>query len=190
MAHFGGIAFYQTLAKAGDKWETKGAGNEWRSRFGVRFLAFFTDETIPKEIGNLQPAADWKGELSKYLKGERFLDVEPKAKGVKLTPCVECKAPDGRALYPAALFTYADRKGGFFSATFKERKGGAPEEYRAQAIPLAYRTFRDLGVAKVFLYEFRTFHPVAEHGEYGIVNKDFTPKPAYEAYKSMASGGE
>ncbi|MCX7016246.1 MAG: cellulase family glycosylhydrolase [Candidatus Sumerlaeota bacterium] len=187
VVHFGGIPFYQTLSKTDGTWETKGAGNQWRERFGVRFLAFFTDKTIPKEIRALQPAPDLKGDLSAYLAGERFLDVAAKAQGVKLTPCVECKAPDGRALYPAALFTYSDRKGGFFSSTFKEQRGGATEEYQARAVPLAYRTLREEGAAKVFWYEFRTVRPGAGEGEFGLVNKDFSPKPAYEAYKKMTS---
>jgi hypothetical protein len=188
VAHFGGIPFYQTLNRVDGQWESKGAGDKWRQRFGLRFLADWVDESVPKQIKSLRLAQGVSGAIPASLVATRFLDVDQKAKGVKMIPFVEAEAKGGRTLCPAALFTYEDRQGGFFSATFKVEQTGVTEAYQAECVPLAYRVLLQQGAQVVYWFDLRDPKPTLGAHRFGLLRNDFTPKPAYAAYKGMALG--
>jgi hypothetical protein len=64
---------------------------------------------------------------------------------------------------------------------------GISEEAQAQILPRSYLLALEGGVARIFWYEFQAPERQADYNEdhFGIVHRDLTPKPAYQAYKTL-----
>ncbi len=66
---------------------------------------------------------------------------------------------------------------------------GVSEAVQAEILPRAYLLAMEAGVARIFWYEFQAPERRADYNEdhFGIVHRDLSPKPAYQAYKTLCT---
>ena len=127
----------------------------------------------------------YNDEAWRYVSGRRL------AEGDRMIPILICDRKDGSEAAVAAVFRYgSDLKGASIICTMPEyyyRSGG--EAAQARAYGKTYAAAFQLGVEKVFWYNFRAleWQPGEPEDHFGVYHRDWTPKPAYFAAKAFAS---
>lgn len=95
---------------------------------------------------------------------------------------------DERKLPIGAIYKYGGDMKGAFIALFTSGGVIFTEEQQAMMLPREYILARSLGIQKIFKYSFRSNErDFTRESHFGIVRKNLKPKPAYNAYKIMAS---
>lgn len=83
----------------------------------------------------------------------------------------------------------SDLKGNVIIHTRMSNNANVSLETQAKRLPRTYLTAFAYGVEKVFWYNLRSMEYALDNSEahFGIIHKDFTPKPAYYAYKTLTT---
>ena len=116
----------------------------------------------------------------------RFYDGKRLQPGDRFIPLTSAKTKDGREVAGVALYKFdSDYKGAVVMAGCGGNKGGTTEADQAAYLLRSIDIARRNGVARYFIYEFRSPGRDDYYSEdhFGIVQRDFTPKAAYEALK-------
>ena len=128
--------------------------------------------------------AGYKGDPAGMRTGV-YLDGRYLKDGDTMEPITTGKAKDGSAVVGACVYRFnSDMKGGIVACGRLGRGGTAtPEANQAQYMVRALEYLRTNGVARAFIYEFRSPEkdPYYSEDNFGCVHRDFAPKPAYNA---------
>ena len=119
----------------------------------------------------------------------RFYDGKRLKPGDRFIPLTSAKTKDGREVAGVGLYKFgSDYKGAVVMAGCGGNKGGTTEAEQATYIMKSLDIAHRHGIAKYFIYEFRSPGKDDYYSEdhFGIVQRDFTPKAAYEALRSKA----
>ena len=121
----------------------------------------------------------------------RFYDGKRLKPGDRFIPLTSAKTKDGREVAGVGLYKFgSDYKGAVVMAGCGGDKGGTTEAEQATYILRSIEIARRHSIAKYFIYEFRSSGNDDYYSEdhFGIVQRDFTPKAAYEALKMLYVG--
>lgn len=116
----------------------------------------------------------------------RFYDGKRLEPGDEFIPLTSAKTKDGREVAGVGLYKFgSDYNGAVVMAGCGGDKGGTTESEQADYIMRSIDIARRFGVAKYFIYEFRSpgKDPYYSEDHFGIVQRDFTPKAAYESLR-------
>ena len=118
----------------------------------------------------------------------RFYDAKRLHPGDRFIPLTSARTKDGREVAGVALYQFnSDYKGAVVMAGCGGDKGGTTEADQAAYLLRSIDIARRSDVEKYFIYEFRSpgNDPYYSEDHFGIVQRDFTPKAAYEALRSQ-----
>ncbi len=175
----------------------KNKGGRWiktdasaHRRFRISTEAWWNDqELIPKELA-LKPVGPASGLTFKAAKitATRFLKPHAFKLGDRFVPLMQGR----RGKYTgtaAAIYDFnSDWKGALVVSTLPEEGALAVDsEGQARMLLRALLIARRCGVAKTFWYEFQSpeFSPTDKEAHFGIIHRNFTAKPAYNAYRTL-----
>lgn len=180
---------------------TQGADGIWRAAdqpektypfFHMGFEASWTKPGIPVSTHHVQlaPAARDAGVPPvKDIYIDRFLSAKNMAPGDSYYPIIQAFDNNGQLAGEAmALYTSQDWKGGILASTASV-ESGVTEAVQANLLQRVYLTYLAAGIQKIFWYDLHndgTMKGEREHN-FGLVHYDWTPKPAWHAYKAMTA---
>lgn len=174
----GGAAFYQPFRFLGEgEWGVDAAYDSSADRRALRtrMTGFWNDAALPISA--------------------RFYTRDYLKPGDTLRPLVTILDAKGCEAYPAAIFSYGDRKGhvivdGYWGKGYHDEEPNTPDE-QARYLPRAFAIAAAMGVARTYLYEFQSrgldpdgHAPEWMENHFGIVRADFRPKTAYHTVKT------
>ena len=174
----GGAAFYKPFRFLGEgEWGVDAAYDSSADRRALRtrMTGFWNDSALPLSA--------------------RFYTREYLKPGDSLRPLVTILDAKGREAYPAAIYSYGDRKGhvivdGYWGRGYHDDEPNSQDE-QARYLPRAFAIAAAMGVERTFVYEFRSrgldpdgHAPEWMENHFGIVRSDFRPKTAYHTVKT------
>ena len=122
----------------------------------------------------------------------RFFRADRLQSGDEMVPLLSVKDGKGEDAVSACVYRFgSDFKGAVIVSGCTGTAGGVGERQQAEYIQGALAAAAQTGVERVFVYEFRANEKDPRYSEdhFGIVHRDFSPKPAYEMLKARASDG-
>lgn len=166
-----------------------------RTRMRLGLAAFWTDPALPRE-GRAFPTAD---ALAAGYKGDpagervhRFQTPEHLLPGDAFVPLLAFRDASGRSRAAASLVRYgAHGWKGCVAVGGSIGRGsaaaGASEEDQARYLVRALEIALERGIDSFYWYEFRSPEKDPHYSEdhFGLVHKDFSPKPALAAYRDF-----
>ena len=186
---FGGYPFY--FPYRGGKYAGTTAhgakeGEEARARFRIGVQTWWRDAMIPEtarafpseEARRVGLAVDPAG-----LPVGRFFSMHRQSKDDRLIPILVAKDKDGNDIVGAGVYKYGDMKGSVIVSSRGKMSDSITEEVQAERVVEAMKIAFAQGVERYFIYEFQApeGNPYYSEHHFGIVHRDCTPKPAYEA---------
>ena len=156
------------------------AGFKDRPRLGIELMSEHTDKRIPKSV-----------RLANGRTAERFFGASRKP-GVQFVPFEGYHAAtNGVKLAAAGLYRIDGGKAGTIvvSGLPEHTAHTSTEAQQAEILPRSIVTALHLGVDRYFIYEFQAVEKddYEKESHFGIVHRDLSPKPAYEALKVFHS---
>lgn len=181
LACLSGVPFFTSCtsdAKGNVCTDKVNAGFAARPRLGIEMRSEHTDKRIPKNVT-----------LANGKVAQRFF-APSKRPDVSFEPLSGWQAKtNGLELTAAGLYRYdGGRKGTIVVAGVKEPSSRASSEaQQARLLPRSIARSLQLGVERYFIYEFQAVErdDFDCESHFGIVHRDFSPKPAYEALKTF-----
>lgn len=186
---FGGCAWYPYL-------DGKPVEKDPEGRFHRHLLqeALRTNVVYPSEENGLAPSAKTyatEAATAAGLKPDpngyvcfRFYDGARLKSGDRFIPLTATRTKDGREVAGVGLYLFdSDYKGAVVMGGCGGEKGGTTEAEQAAHILRSIDIARRHGIAKYFIYEFRSpgGDPFYSEDHFGIVRRDFKPKAAFKA---------
>lgn len=169
-----------------------GRGDRDRARLRIRHVFNVNDPSVPKSLrvhpsrGTVDIFAPPEGITWHRLFTGDLLEPED-----SLVPILEMRLADGRTLAGAGVYRYAGGKAGnlIFSGVFPGGSRASTEEDQAKMLARTYGVCLQLGYERIFWYELTAMERNANDCEshFGIVHADFSPKPAYRAYRAFTT---
>lgn len=180
LACLSGVPFYNssTLDKDGNLVPDKeNAGFAARPRLKIGMASEHTDKRIPKNV-----------KLANGVTAQRFFDGSRLGAGDAFIPLEGWNAKtNGVALTAAGVYRFdGGRKGSIVvSGVMESSTRASTERQQAEVLPRSIATALHLGVDRYFIYEFQAVEKddYDKESHFGIVHRDLSPKPAYEALK-------
>ena len=200
---FGGIPFrHEVERNAKGVWVEKAeeAPETFRKQFALAATCHAWDAAVPTIAINRVPETIWPlmdSRLQAMIDGfgdtyqsTRFLS--PKYFGEAESATIVLTAERGDFSAPtAAIVQPAGCKGGIFVGTLNELETTniCTLENQAVYLPQDFLIARSAGAAKVFWYEFQSTerNPVDKESFFGLTHADLSPKPAFDAYRTLIS---
>ncbi|WP_288592413.1 glycosyl hydrolase [uncultured Victivallis sp.] len=190
---FGEVPLYN-LRYRNDKgnWALRGAASELHPGFRIGFQAWWTKPGLPKQTTRVKTLEAGKAAGIIDLKNiyvTRFLTPDNLKKGDTYTPLVDALDGNGNSIGQGlALYTFGDWKGAVLGCTM-QFAGGITEQEQADLLQTLYLSYLANGVEKLFYYNFHNdgTSPAEREHNFGLVRWDYTPKPAYRAYRAMTA---
>jgi len=166
-----------------------------RERLRIGVEAWWHNKAMPKSA-QMFPSADAKkvglAVDPAGLAATRFFSARLLKGADRLVPLLVGKDKTGGAAIGACVYLFdSDMKGRIFvSSRGQSAYGSSTEAQQANYTVTAIRSALRQGVEKYFIYEFRAVErdPHDSEHHFGIVHRDFTPKPAYEACRDYIQG--
>lgn len=188
----GGLPFYTVVSQNAEGiWQSVDRSQETHPYFRVGFEAHWTKKGLPESTNSVKTAADAEAAgLPKVndVYVDRFLSPKNLKPGDKYFPIIQAMAGGKAVGEGMALYTYGDWKGGLLMSTAAVATG-LSEETQANLLPRMYLTYLSAGISKIFWYDLHNDGKLAGEREhnFGLLRWDWTPKPAFYAYKEMTT---
>lgn len=146
---------------------------------------------IPEElqVKYTGPAENVPGQPKKII-ADRFILPKGFKEGDRFIPLLQGQANDYTCTAAAIYDFNSDWKGAVIVSTLRETGGNAVDPLgQARMLPRAQLIARRCGVERIFWYEFQAPEhiPLDVESHFGIVKKDFAPKPAWFAYRNLTT---
>ncbi|MBQ1456432.1 MAG: hypothetical protein IIZ25_11375, partial [Thermoguttaceae bacterium] len=196
----GGIPFRYEVEEYDGRYAAKNeeAPNDYRAKFGLDYVASWKDPTVPA-ISRCQ-VVDWRyfdfhSQLLAMIDGfgdtyqcTRFLSNAPAKANDKISVIYQAVEGDFRA--PVIEYIRpAWAKGAVLVSTLNELETTNLSTLEDQAVylPQLMLTAFSSGVSSCFWYEFQNpqVGVLNKEHNFGLVHKNLTPKPVYQAYKTL-----
>lgn len=156
--------------------------------FHMGWETWWTGNGVPGNVKFLRPAKKFKSDfILDFHDFARFLTVGNLKPGDEFIPVIEA----GTEAYTGAVMGIyklnSDLKGNVIVCLGKLDYDSVTEQSQAELLPRTYLCALGSGVERVFWY---TYRDIAEYkgereGHFGIVESDFTPKPANAAFRAL-----
>lgn len=184
------LPFYTVLYEDNKgTWHQKDNANITYPLFRMNFEAFWTKKGVPEHTNTvrLSSIAQEKGLPSiSNIYVDRFVDDKNIKDDDRYYPIIRAYNKDKLIGDGMALYTYRDWKGGVLISTISVETGYTEEE-QANLLQRVYLVYMSLGVEKMFWYDLHNDGQLKGEREhnFGLLNYDFSPKKAYDAYKHL-----
>lgn len=192
---FGGVPlYYHTELKDGmllPKKVWRETSDEYRDTLRISWEAWWhrPEGEIPREANIVVPDAmkNAFAGLNVQGRGERFLTDKKLKTGDRFIPVLAAKRDAYEGVAAAIYDLNSDMKGAVVVSTMLNQDVSTTEEEQAVFLPQAYLMSFEAGVQRYFWYEFQSMEGDAMDKEhhFGIVHRDLSPKPAYQAFKTL-----
>lgn len=197
LLQFGGVPMYKWESDCGGHHEIGADGSSKaardRQRFGIAFDAWWLNPAVP-DATQVYPtegavAAGLKSEPTGF-RCERFFTRKFLKPGDEMVPLLVGKDKNGGELVGACVYRFGDGGGCVAVCGLNYgAQGGIVANESQQALYYA----RMLGIAtamgaeRTFSYNLQAWEadPYYSEHHFGIVHRDFSPKPAYHAYATF-----
>lgn len=189
-----GAPFYYTQDLQKKKSLT--VGNTYCSKLHVNCLYWWDEKAsklhAPKLADWIKSAPDFKTIYtwnSKDPSGLRYLTGANLKGGDVFIPIIQAGNKQYTGTVVGLYKLNSDLKGNVIIHTRMSNNANVSLETQAKRLPRTYLTAFAYGVEKVFWYNLRAmeYSPDNSEAHFGVVHKDFTPKPAYYAYKTLTT---
>lgn len=186
----GALPFYTIVSQNAEGiWQSVDRSPETHPFFRVGFDAHWTKKGLPESTNSVQTspdaiAAGVPAVSDVYV--DRFLNAKNLKPGDKYYPIIQAMVNGKVVGEGMALYTYGDWKGGILMSNAAVA-GGISEEGQANLLPRMYLTYLAAGISKIFWYDLHNDGKLSGEREhnFGLLRWDWTPKPAFYAYKEM-----
>lgn len=189
-----GIPFYTALRRSeAGVWGRGWIDQSFRSKLRFDFDAWWLDRSkpMPKSFtGRVPETLAGKLKLTRNVSTHSVIVPRGFKGNDRLVTLVEGVGEGMSGPLAAYIKFDSDFRGGLIVTTFNW-VGAAPvgETMQAELLPRTILTALKAGAARVFWYEFQAMENDPHDSEhyFGIVHRDLTPKPAWEAYRTLAA---
>lgn len=182
-----GLPFYLELNSDGrGNMVTTPVGSRYMKKFHLGWETWWVDETVPRSIKGVGPAAGFRFEGEPRLVVQRFLNGDNLLPGDEFIPVVQAANANYRGTVVGLYRMNSDLKGNIIVCT-PSTEFRISEELQAELLPRTYLIALAHGVQRIFWYNLRAQErePMEREDHYGIVRRDLSPKPARQAYRTL-----
>ncbi|MBN1844699.1 MAG: hypothetical protein JW810_03380 [Sedimentisphaerales bacterium] len=186
-----GVPLYYSLRREpDDTWKRQGVDDSYRRRLRIGWEAWWTRQDVPRQSTRLQVPEGLKDRIhppAARTEASRFLTDQGLESADRLIRLLTVEEGSYRGVVAAAIDLKGTLKGGLIVSTLQQDFRGVSPETQARILPRAYLLSFQAGVEKVFWYNFRAFENNLYYNEdhFGILHRDLSPKPAYEAMQTL-----
>jgi len=189
----GGMPLYYAYdRKADGTWhKTEGDGYDLHAhRRALRFQEeawWYPLPIKPPEMMNVSPTAILGDtpSLPKQLEATRFFSAHNLKPGDEFIPLLSGQQGNYTGHAAVVIRYNSDLKGALIlSGVLEHGNRGSTEEQQSRLIPRAYMIAQQLGVQRIYTYEFQApeVDDLDQESHFGIIHSDFSPKPAYRTF--------
>lgn len=189
----GQVPFYvRKIRQPNGNWIEKDDAGNLHKEFRIGFQAWWTKKGLPRSTFNVKTTeAGLAGGIKplRSVYSTRWMTDANLKPGDAFTPLVDIVDNKGRVIgHPLALYTFKDWKGAIIANTLL-LTGGLSEAQQANRLQRVYLSYIANGVKRIFIYNLRNkgTNPAEGEDNFGIVRRDFTPKPAWHAFREMTA---
>ena len=186
-----GLPFYYDLLPDGS-WRQ--VNDRHLKRFHLATETWWTAKGVPKYETSYRIAGEFGHSL--VLEKEdfpgnagrgRFLSSRNLKPGDRFIPMIFGRSGDFEAPVCGIYSLNSDLKGTILVCSLKKNAETVPEEYQAAYLVRSALLAAASGVEAFFCYSLRSreYAPSAREAHFGILRKDLSPKPAYEALREL-----
>lgn len=163
--------------------------NEVKRTFHLGWKAWWTDANLPQSLKVFATdealAHGYKADPAGY-EAERFFTDVHLAPGDRIVPLLVGRDKTGAPAVAAAVYLFdSDLKGALVVSALKGTNGGTTEADQARYILRSMEIAEEMGIEAYMIYEFQSPEddPLYSEANFGIVHRDLSPKPAYDAIR-------
>lgn len=185
-----GLPFYYDM-------KLDGKGGATTTRVGAKHMkelhidweTWWVNKAVPKQEKWQKAAPEFDGKFNiPSHPASRFFTASNLKEGDQFIPIIEAGADDYKGVICALYKFNSELKGNIIAYSgINGANDSVNETLQAQMLPRTYIIALANRVERIFWYNFRAgeWKPNEREHHFGIVHKDFTPKPAFQAYKTM-----
>ena len=186
-----GLPFYHDYQMDG-----KGSGknvqvnDKYLKHLHIAWETWWVKNSVPQQEKWQKPASRFAGKFKVDFKPTgRFLTDANLKKGDEFIPVIEASTDDYRGTICALYKLNSDLKGNIIVYSGLGVTDSTTEKRQAEMLPRTYLIALANGVERIFWYNFRAgeWKPDEREHHFGIVHADFSPKPAFHAYKTLTT---
>ena len=194
VAEFGGYPFFYACDN-GKRRPGNAEGQFLRNRLRLDVQAWWYNKDLPEtlqaHVADRARAAGYKGDFG-GCDVTRFFTARLLKPGDEMIPLLAGKDLKGNEAVGACVYRFdSDYKGALIVSCRGRVQGTSTEAQQAANLRRSLEIVKEAGVAAYFPYEFRASErdPFYSENHFGLVHRDFTPKPAWKAYAEAIQGG-
>lgn len=184
-----GLPFYYEFRKDQyGKYCRKTVSSRGGADFHLGWEAWWTRKGVPKEEKYQKAGAEFQHlSLPKWKPSGRFMHDRNLKKGDRFIPVIEAGTEQYKGTVFALYKLNSDLKGNVIVNTSRVA-GRTSEARQAEFLSRTYIVALSCGVERIFWYNFRAMEWDKEDPEahFGIIRKNLSPKPAYQALRTLA----
>lgn len=186
-----GLPFYYELLPDGSR---RQVNDKYLKDFHLATDTWWTTRGVPKYEKTYRTAAEFQHSLAlgkEDFPGNagrgRFLSSRNLKPGDRFIPMIFGQTGDFEAPVCGIYRLDSDLKGTLVVCALKKNAETVSEEYQAAYLVRSALLAADSGMDAFFCYSLRSreYSPTAREAHFGILHKDLTPKPAYEAFREL-----
>jgi len=186
-----GLPFYHDLQLDGKGGAKKVQVNDrYLGQLHIGWETWWVKSTVPGQEKWQKPGPEFTGKFEVNFKpAGRFFNAANLKTGDEFIPVIEAGTDDYKGAVCALYKFNSDLKGNVIAYSGMGAIDSTTEKRQAEMLPRTYLVALSEGVQRIFWYNFRAgeWQPDEREHHFGIVHKDFSPKPAYLAYKTMTA---
>ncbi len=155
--------------------------------FHIGWDAWWTQEGVPQQVKYQKPAPEFAGKFEvDFLPTGRFLHERNLKPGDEFIPVIEAGTDRYKGAVAALYKLNSDLKGNVIVCT-KMPIDSVSEASQAELLPRTYLVALANGVERIFWYKShsRETRPDEREAHFGILRKDYSPKPSFDAYRTL-----
>lgn len=185
-----GLPLYYNIVPA-DYGLTRYEGTGWKysSALHIGWQTFWTAKGTPTKILSTEAAAPFKAVIANpvHVPTSRFLTDQFLKGNDKFIPLLYGINGEFRGVTAALYRLDSDLKGNLIVFTSLGAGQSITERRQAEVLPRYFIIAFSQGVKKVFWYSLRSWEntPGNPEAHYGILHRNHTPKPAYDAFRLL-----
>lgn len=154
----------------------------------IGWESWWTNPDVPKQENYQRPAAEFKDQFQiTFQPTSRFLHTRNLKPGDTFIPLIEAGTDSYHGTVAGIYRLNSDLKGNVIVFTAMLNTGTVTEAGQAEQLPRTFLIALACGVERIFPYNLRALENTPENMEhhFGIVHRDFSPKPAWYAYRTL-----
>ena len=163
-------------------------GDRFIKEFHIGWDTWWTQENVPKREQYQKPAPGFEDTFAiNFHPSGRFLHSRNLAPGDEFIPVIEAGTDAYRGAVGGIYKLNSDLKGNLIVCTISWSFDSVSEDSQAKLLPRTYLLGLGNGVERIFWYKSwsRETRPDEREAHFGIIRKDYEPKPSFYAYQTL-----